>query len=120
MGFTDRDGKKQYPVMGCYGLGTSRLMGVIVEKIHDDRDIIWLAVVAPAQVHLIHLGKDEDVLRETIDLYLRLQMSGVKILWDDRDATAGVQLADADLIGLPQRVIANLQGRQGRSESPDL
>lgn len=112
MGFTNRDGTKQYPIMGCYGLGISRLMGVIVEKFHDDRGIIWPAVVAPAQVHLIHLGKDEDVHREAADLYQRLQMSGAKVLWDDRDASAGVKLADADLIGLPQRIVVSSRTRK--------
>ncbi len=112
MGFTDRDGNKQYPIMGCYGLGISRLMGVIVEKFHDDRGIIWPAVVAPAQVHLIHLGKDEAILCETADLYQRLQLSGVNVLWDDRDATAGVKLADADLIGLPRRIVVSSRTRK--------
>lgn len=112
MGFTAREGKKQYPVMGCYGLGISRLMGVIVEKFHDDRGIIWPSVVAPAQVHLVHLGKDEDVVREAANLYHRLQMGGVKVLWDDRDATAGVKLADADLIGLPQRIVVSTRTRK--------
>lgn len=105
LSFTDRDGNKEYPIMGCYGVGISRLMGVIVEKFHDDRGIIWPASIAPAQVHLVNLGRDEDTFREAADLYERLRRGGVSVLWDERDASAGVKLADADLIGLPRRVV---------------
>ena len=112
MGFTDRNGDKAYPVMGCYGIGITRLMGVIVETFHDDRGIIWPAAVAPAQVHLVNLGRDEETFREAADLYERLQRGGVPVLWDERDASAGVKLADADLIGLPWRVVVSSRARE--------
>ncbi len=107
MGFTDRNGDKQYPVMGCYGIGITRLMGVIVETFHDDRGIVWPAAVAPAQVHLANLGKDDAARSEAEALYTTLRGRGIDVLWDDRDATAGVKLADADLIGLPWRAVVS-------------
>ena len=117
LGFTDRAGDKQYPVMGCYGLGISRLMGVIVEKYHDDQGIIWPAVIAPAQVHLVTLGRDDDVYRDSESLYDTLRERGVSVLWDERDVSAGVKLADADLIGLPWRVVVSARTRtEGKLE----
>ena len=107
MGFTDRDENKQYPVMGCYGIGITRLMGVIVERFHDDRGIVWPAAVAPARVHLANLGKDDAARSEAEALYGMLRQRGIEVLWDDRDATAGVKLADADLIGLPWRAVVS-------------
>jgi prolyl-tRNA synthetase len=107
MGFIARDGSKQFPVMGCYGIGITRLMGVIVEKFHDDRGIIWPAPIAPARVHLVQLGQDEAILHAAMDLYTQLRHQGIEVLWDDRDATAGVKLADADLIGIPWRIVVS-------------
>lgn len=107
MGFIARDGSKQFPVMGCYGLGISRLMGVVVEKFHDEKGIIWPAPIAPARVHLVHLGSDEAVVQAAHDVYTLLAGKGIEVLWDDRDASAGVKLADADLIGIPWRVVVS-------------
>ena len=107
MGFTDREGAKQFPVMGCYGIGITRLMGVIVEKFHDDKGIIWPEAIAPARVHLANLGTKTDVLDYATSIYDTLRERGVSVLWDDRDVTAGVKLNDADLIGLPWRVVAS-------------
>jgi prolyl-tRNA synthetase len=107
LGFTARDDTKQYPVMGCYGFGISRVMGVIVEAFHDERGITWPETVAPARVHLANLGRDDDARREAADLHDRLERRGIATIWDDRDASAGVKLADADLIGLPWRVIVS-------------
>ena len=117
LGFTDREGQKQYPVMGCYGLGISRLMGVIVERFHDERGIIWPHVIAPAQVHLVNLGRDEDARREAEELSRTLQRHGIPVLWDERDVSSGVKLADADLIGLPYRVVVSSRTRgEGKVE----
>jgi prolyl-tRNA synthetase len=93
--------------MGCYGIGITRLMGVIVEKFHDDRGIIWPSVIAPARVHLVQLGKDEAIRQAAMELYDQLRQHGIEVLWDDRDASAGVKLADADLIGIPWRVVVS-------------
>lgn len=107
MGFTDRSETKQFPIMGCYGIGISRLMGVVVEKFHDDKGIIWPETIAPARVHLANLGKQRDVHDYAQSLYDSLRQRGVSVLWDDRDVTAGIKLNDADLIGLPWRVVAS-------------
>lgn len=103
LGFLDRDGKKQYPVMGCFGIGVSRTMGVIVEKFHDDRGIVWPESVAPFQVHLISIRSDE----QAEALYKELSDAGIEVLWDDRDASPGQQFADADLIGIPVRLVVS-------------
>lgn len=103
LGFVDEKNQKHYPVMGCYGIGISRLMGVIVEKHHDEHGIIWPEAVAPAEIHLIRLGEDEKVSEAADRLYDELTKSGKTVLYDDRDETAGVKFADADLIGIPER-----------------
>lgn len=99
---TDSDGTKKPIVMGCYGIGTSRLMGVIVEKLHDEKGIIWPDSVAPFHVHLIGL-KGAEVQAEK--LYKTLLELGVEVLYDDRDTSAGTKFADSDLIGIPTRVV---------------
>lgn len=107
MGFIDRSDSKQFPIMGCYGLGISRLMGVIVEKFHDDRGIIWPENIAPAQVHLVNLGNSEDIVDHASSIYGQLRQQGISVLWDERETSAGVKLKDADLIGLPYRVVVS-------------
>ncbi len=107
-GFTykDKEGKEQTPVVGCYGLGTTRLMGTLVETFADDRGIVWPESVAPFAVHLVSLGKDGDEISETADaLYDDLVKAGVEVLYDDRDARAGEKFADSDLLGLPKRIV---------------
>jgi prolyl-tRNA synthetase len=104
MGYVDEHDDKQYPIMGCYGIGISRVMGVIVEKYNDDKGIAWPASVAPASVHVVRLGADDDVMKAGDKLYADLVKAGVEVLYDDRDETAGTKFADADLIGVPVRV----------------
>lgn len=90
-----------YPVMGCYGIGISRTMGVLVEKFHDDRGIIWPKSVAPFDVHLVGLnGLGEEV-------YKKLTDSGIDVLFDDTDKSAGEKFANADLIGNPVRLVVS-------------
>ena len=94
-------GENIYPIMGCYGLGISRTMGVLVEKFHDERGIIWPKEASPFDVHLIGLnGKGEDV-------YKKLKGIGIDVLFDDRDLGAGEKFADADLIGIPVRLVVS-------------
>jgi prolyl-tRNA synthetase len=94
-------GEKVYPIMGCYGIGISRTMGVIVEKFHDDKGIIWPKEIAPFQVHLVGLnGKGEEV-------YEKLVKAGIEVLFDDRDLQAGQKFSDADLIGIPVRLVVS-------------
>lgn len=94
-------GEKVYPVMGCYGVGITRTMGVIVEKFHDDKGIIWPKAIAPFQVHLIGLNDKGE------DLYKKLKDSGIDVLFDDRNISAGQKFADSDLIGIPVRLVVS-------------
>ena len=103
LGFTAKDGTKKYPVMGCYGIGISRLMGVIVEKYHDDKGLIWPEAVAPLKVHLLSLNQDKAAEK----IYNDLIKNKVEVLYDDRDARPGEKFADADLIGLPYRLVVS-------------
>ncbi|MBU1159621.1 prolyl-tRNA synthetase, partial [Patescibacteria group bacterium] len=102
--YKDKDGSPKDVIMGCYGLGLDRLMGAIVEINHDEKGIIWPESVAPFKVHLISLGKNEEAEK----IYNDLSGNGVEVLYDDReDATAGEKFADADLIGLPYRLVVS-------------
>lgn len=103
--FVDNDGKSKPLVMGCYGIGISRLIAGIVESSHDEKGIIWPKSVAPFTVELVVLGKDEAVMGKANKLYEELLESGVEVLFDDRDDSAGVKLNDADLIGIPLRIV---------------
>jgi prolyl-tRNA synthetase len=110
LGYTDEAGQLQYPVMGCYGIGISRLLGVIAEKSNDEKGIVWPEAVAPFKVHLIALpGKDADnVFSHTNKLYQELLDAGVEVLYDDREGvSAGEKFADSDLIGIPYRVVVS-------------
>lgn len=108
LSFTAQDGSKQPVLMGCYGIGTSRLMGVIVEKYNDAKGIVWPQAVAPFGVHVIGLNLDDNAVKAEADkIYTALVDKGVEVLYDDRDATAGVKFADGDLIGIPLRVVVS-------------
>ena len=102
--FTDRDGSKKPVLMGCYGIGTSRLMGVSVEKFHDDKGILWPEAIAPFKVHLLTLKGGEKAADELYEALLKL---GIEVLYDDREVSPGVKFADADLIGIPYRVLVS-------------
>jgi prolyl-tRNA synthetase len=104
LGYVDEHDQKQYAIMGCYGIGISRLMGVIVEKYHDDRGIIWPEAVAPFAVHIVRLGEDAQVVKAADKLYADLTKQGIEVLYDDRDESAGTKFADADLMGIPLRL----------------
>ena len=103
--YRDKNGQEKNVVMGCYGIGPSRVMGSVVEVHHDDKGMIWPESMAPYQVHLVALGDDEKVLAQAESLYQELIKSGVETLFDDREVQAGQKLNDADLIGLPIRLI---------------
>lgn len=107
-GFTykDKEGKEQTPIMGCYGLGTTRLMGTIVEVFADEKGIVWPKAIAPFSVHLVSLGNSGDDVSKTADaLYEKLTKAGVDVLYDDRDARAGEKFAESDLLGIPARIV---------------
>ncbi len=101
--YTNEAGENKFVVMGSYGIGISRLVGVIAETLSDDRGLIWPASVSPFDIHLISLGKDE----EANDLYSKLKEQGLEVLFDDREASAGEKFADSDLIGIPLRVVVS-------------
>ena len=108
LGYTYKDekGEEQYPIVGCYGLGTSRLMGVIVEALADEKGMIWPESVAPFMVHLLLLTPNDPAAVAYADaLYEDLKKEGVEVLYDDRDLRAGEKLADSDLMGIPARVV---------------
>lgn len=107
--FNNESGEKTYPIMGCYGIGISRTMGVIVEKFNDERGIMWPASIAPYTVHLVSLNtNDEAVIKRADEVYERLMKAGVEVLYDDRtDVGAGQKLGEADMIGCPIRAVVS-------------
>ena len=110
-GFTykDKEGREQTPVVGCYGIGTTRLMGTIVEVFSDEKGIVWPKSVAPFGVHLISISgaSGEDVKKEADALYTSLRQKGIEVLYDDRDLRPGEKFADSDLLGIPTRVVVS-------------
>ena len=103
--FTDSKGNKKPIVMGCYGLGVSRLMGTVVEALHDEKGIIWPAEIAPFKTHLIALHGAEEQAEE---IYKELASVCIEALFDDReDKAAGEKFADADLLGIPTRIVVS-------------
>lgn len=107
--YKNKEGVEAHPIMGCFGIGITRLMGVIVEALSDDKGIVWPEAVAPFRVHLVELGgaDNTDVHTEAAELYRELTEAGVSVLWDDRDARAGEKFADSDLLGLPLRIVVS-------------
>lgn len=99
--YTDKDGQKKIVYMGSYGIGSTRAMGVIVEKFNDKNGIIWPESVAPFKIHLISIGKNEKAQA----LYEKLQAQETEVLFDDRDVSPGEKFSEADLIGCPYRVV---------------
>lgn len=103
--FTNEQGEREYVHLGSYGIGITRVAGVIAEKFSDEKGLVWPESIAPAKVYLARLGEDKAVVDAADTLYNRLQESGVDILYDDRDLRAGEKFADADLMGIPYRVV---------------
>lgn len=103
--YTDEQGSRKSIIMGCYGIGISRLMGLLAEHFADDKGLVWPEAVAPAKVYLARLGDAEEVVRQADELYNRLTASGALVLYDDRDLRPGEKFADADLLGIPYRVV---------------
>ena len=116
--FVDKDGKKKPIIMGCYGLGLGRLMGTIVEIYHDKDGIIWPKEVAPFDVHLITVEDNKKVKDQAEKIYNHLQKRGIEVLYDDRDETAGVKFVEADLIGIPMRMV--ISEKTLKSQSVEL
>lgn len=108
MQYLDQDGTPQYPLMGCYGIGVGRLAASVCEAHHDDFGPIWPMSIAPWQVHLCCVRADDADVKQVADtLYQDLQNKGIEVIYDDRNVTAGVMFSDADLLGVPVRVVVS-------------
>jgi prolyl-tRNA synthetase len=108
MTYLDADGNSQYPIMGCYGIGVGRLAAAICEAHHDDFGPIWPMAVAPWQVHICAVRSDNQDVKTLADkIYNELQNSGIEVIYDDRQVSAGVMFSDADLLGVPLRVVVS-------------
>ena len=106
--YKDTYGVEKPVLMGCYGIGISRAMGAVVEASHDERGIIWPKALSPFLVHLIQLGKDKKVNATAKTIYQDLQKQGIQVLYDDRqDKSAGEKFAEADLMGIPYRIVVS-------------
>jgi len=108
--FIDQDGKEKLYYMGCYGIGIGRTMAAIVEKYNDNKGIIWPKVIAPYQIHLVGLNlNEESVKKQAEKIYQQLTINNyLEVLFDDREeVTAGEKFADADLIGIPVRLVVS-------------
>ncbi len=108
MTYLDKDGNVQIPIMGCYGIGVGRLAASVCEVCHDDYGPIWPMAIAPWQVHLCAVRSDDEKVKAAADkLYEDLQNAGVEVIYDDRNVRAGVMFSDADLLGVPLRVVVS-------------
>ena len=111
--FTNSEGVETPVWMGSYGIGVTRLVGVLVEKFADEKGIVWPASIAPFQVHLVALNTDNAEIKDWADgVYSSLTKQGVTVLYDDRDARAGEKFADSDLLGMPYRVVVSQKTKE--------
>jgi prolyl-tRNA synthetase len=106
LSYTNEVGEKKFVVMGCYGIGPTRLMGIIVETLADMKGLVWPEQVAPFKYHLVSLGKSgDDVSKVADELYVDLIKANEEVLYDDRDLRAGEKFAESDLLGMPYRIV---------------
>ena len=112
--YLDENGKAKPYIMGCYGIGVSRLIAAIIEQNNDENGIIWPKEVAPYLVHLVCLDMKKDVQKETAEeIYNKLLEEKVEVLYDDRIERPGVKFNDADLVGLPIQIIVGRKADEG-------
>lgn len=108
MTYVDANGESKTPIMGCYGIGVGRLAASVCEAHHDEYGPIWPKAIAPWQVHLCAVRVNDEEVRAYADkLYEELQNAGIEVIYDDRSVRAGVMFADADLLGIPLRIIVS-------------
>ncbi len=115
--FTDRDGKGKPFVMGCYGIGVSRIAAAAVEQNHDDKGIVWPVPIAPYEVLVVPMKMNDDsVVQAAEKLYVDLKNAGIEVLLDDRDSRPGPKLKDSELLGFPFRVLCGRSLAEGNVE----
>jgi prolyl-tRNA synthetase len=113
LSYLDAAGAKHPVIMGCYGIGPSRIIGTIVEVLADEKGLVWPEPVAPFTVHLVSLGKGDDEISKTADtLYDDLVKAGIEVLYDDRDLRAGEKFAESDLLGIPKRIVVGKEAAE--------
>ncbi len=105
--YTNEKSERESLIGGCYGIGVSRVMGVIAEHFADEKGLVWPEAIAPARVYLATIGAGEAVVSAADALYEDLQANGIEVLYDDRDVRPGEKFSDADLIGVPHRVVVS-------------
>jgi prolyl-tRNA synthetase len=110
--YTDEKGIQQPVFAGSYGIGISRLMGLLAEHFADERGLVWPAVIAPYKVYLASLSAEPEISQAADELYDRLTQAGISVLYDERDERPGEKFADADLLGLPYRVVISQKSLQ--------
>lgn len=101
--YVDENGKQQSIIMGCYGVGISRLMGVLAEHFSDEKGLVWPENIAPAKVYLVRIG-GEAAIKHADELYEELMAKGIEVIYDDRDERPGAKFADSELMGIPHRI----------------
>jgi prolyl-tRNA synthetase len=115
--FLDPSGKAQTMIMGCYGIGVSRILSAVIEQNHDEHGIIWPPTLAPFHVHLIPISAKDTLQTQVVnDLYKRFIDNGIEVLLDDRDERPGVKFKDSDLIGIPIRIVIGKDSEHGNVE----
>jgi len=118
--FTDEEGAQRLIIMGCYGIGVSRILAAVAESCHDADGLIWPLRIAPYQVHLILANSTDPVQRDMAEqLYQDCRAAGIEVLYDDRPELAGVKFKDADLIGIPLRVVVGKLAAEAQVEIRD-
>jgi prolyl-tRNA synthetase len=105
--FTDEDGSEKPAYLGSYGIGVTRLIGVIAEHFSDDKGLVWPKNIAPFHIYLARLGGNPEVVKAADNFYKQLTDTGISVIYDDRDVRAGEMFADADLMGIPLRVVVS-------------
>ena len=100
--FTDKNGERKSAWMGSYGIGITRVMGVIAEKFSDEKGLIWPENIAPAKIYLVQIGEKSQELAE--EIYDEFSKKGIEVLFDDRNLRPGQKFADAELMGIPYRL----------------
>ena len=106
LSFSEENGTPTFVHLGSYGIGITRLMGVIAENLSDEKGLVWPESIAPFKLHLLVFGSNDALIREANELYQDLVQAGIEVLYDDRESLSpGEKLRDADLLGIPYRLV---------------